>query len=365
MLARFSKIGAGAAALLWTSTAIGQLRLRGDALADTQAPVGLVILHGDSREGRIDAETVAWMGGQSTGDVLTLTVRARHPESGSEIRVGRMVTMMGALRPVHMDGARALGRLGNTTVEAFGGVPVVPAYGFQSFDWTAGGRVAETAGIATVGAAYAIRTHDEETGVDFALAPTKWLTAAARSSYDLTSRGIADALVSLSTQNADVRGELFAAHRDPARLIPKTSLFSVLGDIPATTTGATARWLAAPRLELIATSSVQTRGPKDVGAQSLARANLALDDGAVGLELRRVDFETHWLGARTTLSMPFRSLRVGTELELVRPTKNVLWPWALVALSWWNVSGAVEASSGPDRAWIAAIVRYSYAFEAR
>lgn len=388
-----SKIGAAAVIVFFAPEARAQLRLRGDALADTQAPAGIVVLHGEDKVRRwLDAETVAWVGssaGPSTGgDVLTLSVRARHPETGSEARVGRMVTTMGAVRPVHMDGVRGLARIGGyTTVEGFAGVPVVPSFGWKDFDWTAGGRIAETVGsVATVGGSYALRKRigsvdDEEMGVDFALTPTKWLTAAGRSSFDVVSRGIGDALVSVSAQNEDLRGEVFVTHRDPSRLIPKTSLFSVLGDVPATSTGGTARWRAAPRLELVATGSVQTHrgvdGKNDTGGQGLARANLALDDqreGALGLEARRVDFAgSRWIGARATASVPLRwALRFATELELVRPddpgSRSALWPWALVALSWrgaraWDVAGAVEAAGGPDRSWVAALARFSYAFE--
>ena len=365
-----------------------QLRLRGDALADTQAPAGLVVLQGEDKVRRwLDAETTAWAGSNagpsSGGDVLTLSVRARHLETGSELRVGRMVTMVGALRPVHIDGARGLARIGgNTTVEGFAGVPVVPSFGWKDFDWTAGGRVAETAAnVVTVGAGYAVRKRagsvdDEEAGADFAFTPAKWLTAAGRTSYDVTTRGIGEALGSLSAQNEELRGEVFVAQRDPMRLIPKTSLFSVLGDVAATSAGTTARWLAAPRLELVATGSVQTHrgtdGKRETGGQGLARASLALDDahaGSIGLEARRVDFAgSRWLGARATATVPLRwALRVATELELVRPdepgTRSALWPWGLVALSWRGLAGAVEAAGGPDRPWIAAIARFSYVFE--
>lgn len=381
-----SKIDAAAFAFVFFlgPEAAAQLRLRGDALADTQAPVGLLVLRGEDRATRwLDAETVTWLGTQNGGDVLTLSVRARHPGTGSELRVGRMVAMAGAVRPVHIDGARAMVRAGGfTTVEGFAGVPVVPSFGWKDFDWVVAGRVAETAGdVATVGGSYALRKRmgsfdDEEVGADFAFTPARWLTAAGRSAFDLTTRSPTDALASVSAQKDDVRGELFVTHRSPGRLLPKTSLFSVLGDVPATTTGATARWQAAPRLELVATGSVQTR-TGDTGGQGLGRATLALDDahaGELGLEARRVDFAGgRWLGARVIASIPLRaSFRLGTELELVRPddpgTRRSLWPWSLVSLSYrsaasWETAAALEAAQGPDRSWVAALVRFSYAFE--
>src|SRR5262249_12196105 len=106
------------------------LRLRGDALVETRSPVGLLVLRGEDRlRPWLDVETVTWLGGGTlhhhdvssyggggepltpTGDVLTLSVRARDIASGSEIRAGRMVVSMGAVRPVQIDGARALGRV--------------------------------------------------------------------------------------------------------------------------------------------------------------------------------------------------------------------------------------------------------------
>ena len=71
-----SKIDAAAFAFVFFlgREAAAQLRLRGDALADTQAPVGLLVLRGEDRATRwLDAETVTWLGTQNGGDVLTLS----------------------------------------------------------------------------------------------------------------------------------------------------------------------------------------------------------------------------------------------------------------------------------------------------
>jgi hypothetical protein len=157
----------------------------------------------------------------------------------------------------------------------------------------------------------------------------------------------------------------------------------VLGDFAATSSGATARWRAFPRLELIATGSVQVQGD-DVGGQGLGRATLALDDAwasSIGLEARRVDFGgARWVGARAIATKPLSTaFRVATELELVRPDdgskgaqRGVLWPWALGSVTWssltgWEIATAIEASSGPsNREGIYALARVSYAmFDAR
>ncbi len=373
--------------------------MRGDALVQTRSPVGLLVLRGEDRlHPWLDVETVTWLGAADglqagtgalpselapTGDVLTLSVRARDAASGSELRTGRMIVTMGAVRPVHVDGVRGLGRVfGGTAVEAFGGVPVVRRFDYDRFDWTAGGRIGQSIGdAAAFGGSYAVRRrggqrNDEELGADFALTPASWLTAAGRAAFDVVSRGPTDALMSVSAQKADLRGELFTTHRSPGRLLPRTSLFSVLGDFAATSTGATARWRAFPRLELVATGSAQVQGG-EVGGQGIGRATLALDDewaGSIGLEARRVDFNgARWVGARAVASLPLpHSFRVATEIELVRPDdprgRGALWPWALGALGWssssgWEIATAVEASAGSEyRESIHALARVSYAF---
>jgi hypothetical protein len=379
-------------ALLWSHDARAEpLRLRGDALVQTRSPVGLLQLSGEDRARPwLDVETLTWVGaasgaeqGPATGDVVTLSVRARDARSGSELRAGRMIVSTGAIRPVHVDGVRGVARaFSGTSVEGFFGVPVVRRFEYRSFDWTAGGRIAQAIGdSAAVGGAYSLRRRsghpdDEEVGADAALTPAPWFTATGRAAFDLLTRGPSEALASISAQKQDVRTELFTTYRSPGRLLPATSLFSVLGDVPATTTGATVRWRAFPRLELVATGSAQFRSD-DVGGQAIARATLALDDewrGSLGLELRRVDFDGgRWSGARGVASVPLtQSVRAAAELELVRPDdprgRGDVWPWALGALSWtsadgWEVGGAVEGSSGGAvRESLQALARVSYAF---
>jgi hypothetical protein len=372
--------------------ASAQLRLRGDALVQTRSPVGLLVLRGeDKRTPWLDAETVTWLGATggseptgAMGDVLTLSVRTRDVKTGSELRAGRMLVSMGAVRPVHIDGARGLARaFGGTTVEAFGGFPVVQRFAHDTFDWTAGGRVGQAVGdVSAFGASYAVRRRGgqrdgEEVGADVALTPATWLTAAGRAAFDVISRGPTDALMSISAQKDAVRGELFTTHRSPGRLLPRTSLFSVLGDFPSTSTGATVRWRAFPRLELVATGSAQLQGA-EIGGQGLGRVTLALDDewaGSIGVEARRVDFAAaRWVGARAIASLPISAtFRVATELELVRPDDNSsnrrgdLWPWALGAIAWssptgWEIATAIEASAGPEyRESVHALARVSYA----
>lgn len=347
------------------------------------------MLHGEDRARPwLDAEVVSWLGVTdspgATGDVLSLSVRARDLGSGSEVRGGRMLVATGAVRPVHLDGVRAVGRaFGSTTAEIFAGAPVARRFDYADFQLAGGGRLAQGFGDrATLGASYLQRrgrhdVADEEAGLDAALTPTRWLTAAGRWAYDLRSPGTTDALGSISAQKADLRGEIFTTHRSPGRMLPSTSLFSVLGDFAATTVGGSARYRMFPRLEAMATASGQVRGDL-VGGQAIARFTLALDDewsGTLGVEGRRVGFgESRWTGVRFIASKPVgRGFRVATELELVAPDRprgrGALWPWALGAIGWrptatWDFAAAIEASSGAEyRSALSGLLRGTWLFD--
>lgn len=371
------------------------LRLRADALVQSRAPapVGLVALEGQDRLAPwLDAETSTWLGATSspdvTGDVLTLSVRARDVKSGSEVRGGRMVVTMGAIRPHHVDGVRGSARVfDGTSVEAFAGVPVARRFDYRAFAWVVGGRAGQRVGdVAAFGASYLHRRvdgggarADEEVGADLGFAPSPTVSAAGRLAYDVVGRGVTDALASLgaATRDRSVRAEVFATHRTPGRLLPSTSLFSVLGDFAATTGGATVTARAFPRLELLGTASAQGRHG-ELGGQGTARATLALDDGFAGTlaaELRRVHVgDARWTGARGLASLPVaRRWRVATELELVVPDRPrgraAVWPWALAALGFrpadgWDVAAGVEAAGGGERgAAVYALGRVTWTFE--
>jgi len=365
------------------------LRLRGDALTQSRSPVGLLVLRGEDRfHPWIDAETVAWLGVRdtpdATGDVQTLTVRIRDPKGRGELRVGRFVFASGAVRPIHLDGARAYGRLPiGTALEVFGGAPVAPRLGSRMYDVAVGGRVSQSIGDwVSVGGAYVMRRKggtaiDQEVGPDLTISPVRWLDFAGRMAFDLVSKGPADALGSLGAHSKDVRVEAFVTHRSPGRLLPSTSLFSVLGDVPATTSGGSVRWRIAPRLDLVGIAAAIAT-IEDLGGYWTGRASLALDDdwaGTVGFEVRRQEFGTaRWTGARALSSVPLgSSLRAALELELVRPDDQRggtrLWPWALAALAYrtrigWDFGGAVEVvGTRDDRTELHALLRATYAFE--
>jgi hypothetical protein len=362
------------------------LRLRSDAIAETQSPTGLVVLQGeDSARPWIDVEGLVWAGAKPslTGDVLVLAVRLKEPHGYGEVRAGRFIVATGAVRPVQIDGAEAIARAPwGSTVETFGGLPVVPRFGARAYDWLVGTRAAQSvASRATFGVSYVQRREDgeisdEEVGADFATAPVRWLDVAARGSYDLTSPGIADALLSAASRVDDWRFELFAADRSPSRLLPATSLFSVLGDFPSQSVGGTVKWRAAPRLDLLASGAGQDVAGS-LGGNGWVRATLRLDDrgdGNMGLELRREDVSTaQWSGVRALCARPLgHGFRYSTELEIVVPDhpdgRGAAWPWGLMALSWrsrnaWEIAGALEASSTPQHRYETdALVRVAYLF---
>jgi hypothetical protein len=365
------------------------LRLRGDALAETQgssSPTGLIVLQGeDSVRPWVSAEGLVWAGGgpSITGDVLVLTLHVREPHGYTEARAGRFVLATGAVHPVQIDGAHVIARAPwGGMAETFGGLPVVPRFGARSYDWLAGGRVAQrVANVATVGVSYVQRREDgeisnEEVGVDLAAAPVRWFDFAGFGAYDVTSPGIAEARASAAVRWSAWRIELFGSQISPGRLLPATSLFSVLGDMASQTVGATVRWRAAPRLDLLASGAGQDVAG-GLGGNGWVRATLKLDErgaGSLGLELRRVDVPgTQWTGARAVATVPLGGgFRYSSEVEIVVPDhpdgRGAAWPWGLSALSWrfldgWEAAGALEASSTPLRRYEAdALLRLSYVF---
>lgn len=360
-------------------------------------------------------EGLVWAGARSgpvtsdvdpAADILVLTAQLRAPSGWGELRGGRFVVATGAVRPVQMDGALVVARAPwGGAVEVFGGAPVAPRLGaanafasverpakstpYHLYDWLAGGRVSEALPLSgTLGASYVQeRLHadvaHEEAGLDFALAPTRAVDFAARGAYDLTSPGIADALASLGLRRDPVRVEIFGTHRSPSRLLPATSLFSVLGDFPSETTGTTVRWFVAPRLDVVGSAAVMAigaHGTREVGGQGSLRGLLRTDDrgeGSIGAELRRQDVsDVAWSGARVIAGVPLgMRFRASTELELAAPDhprgRGSVWPWGLVALAFrhpsgWEAASAVEAASTPEHAFMMnALVRVSRALEVR
>jgi len=343
------------------------LRLRADALGGTQSPAGLLVLEADGKaSATTNAEAIVWTANDAA-DVLVIALRARTKDGRVGGKVGRFVASLGALRPVHVDGASARVRLPHSfDVEAYGGVPVLPfEYGTsaRAWDWVAGGRIARrfgdygSVGIAVLEQRDEARLAVREVGVDAGIALTKHHDVATRLAYDLANPGLADAYASVIRRGGGVRAEAYAGYRAASHLLPSTSLFTVLGDTPSARGGMLISGKLAPRLEL--GSDMGLRGAADeLGVLLVLRARLALDDkfaSAITGELRRDGVgEDAWTGARAAarIALPY-SLTASTELELVVPDRarmrGVVWPWVLAALAYqhgpWQAAAAIEASA--------------------
>jgi hypothetical protein len=370
-----------------SAPAEAQYRLRADAYVTASEPTaGFVMLSSEARHRElIDADAVVWLGtGDRRGDVMVASIHGREPHGFGEARLGRMLLTAGGLRPVHLDGADVIARAPwGTSVEAFGGMPVVPELGAREFDWTVGGRLAQRVSTyGTVGLSY-LHMRDrgsvsfEEAGLDALVTPTKWLDAAFMGAFDLLGMTLADARVSLAVRFSKARIELYGVRRAPSHLLPATSLFAALGDIPSQRAGGTLFVRAAPRLDLLGEGAVESLAG-ELGAKGLLRTTLRLDDrgdGALGLELRteRVP-SASWVGVRGTARVPItRWMLASTELELVVPenpgTRGKVWPWGLVAMRFtpiekWELAGAVEAGASPTALYaVSGLFRVSYTFD--
>ena len=366
-------------ALVWFAprAAGDPYRLRSDVFVSAEPPVGLLVLEAeDQARPWLDAEALVWAGADDLanqdggGDALVVSLRAVDPKHRGEVRLGRFVLATGAVRPVHMDGIDVTGRAPwGTSLELFGGMPVVPQFGQRDYDWLVGSRLAQRLGDdAALGTSIYMQRDggalsDSELGIDGSMVPVRWLDLAGRAAYDLVTPGFADVQLSAAARRGAWRYELYGTHRSPSRLLPATSLFSALGDIPANETGTAVTWRAAPRLDLVASGGARFQDGAVAELASL-RGTLRLDDrgaGALGLEGRReggLDAGSGWTGVRATCRVPLAlDWNASSELELVLPDhpdgRGSVWPWGLIAVSWqpapaWELAGALEASASAE-----------------
>ncbi len=350
-------------------------RLRGDALVQARDPSGVIALdgHGDvTKEFGVEVLLWAGAGGEPSpeGDLLVAALSYRDAAGRGEVRAGRLIVTSGALWPVQLDGIVALARLPTrTTLEVFGGMPVVPRFGPRSWDWAVGGRIAQNYQHSTIGLGYLQQRtggmmERHELAADLALFPGSIFDLGARGSLDLISVGLAELAATAAVNVGGLRVEAFGSHRSPSRLLPATSLFSVLGDRAVRTFGARASYQVAPRL--LIEGGAGGRLFDDAPYEDLVlRARLALGPdasaGTVGLELHRQGAPLGgWTGVRAYARFPLVSrVSAAIELELVGPDhageRGTLWPWGLVGVSWsplpsWELAAAFEASSTPESA---------------
>ena len=344
-------------------------RLRADALAAVQAPAGLLVLQAEGEPGeQVGAEALVWLGAGEEGEAraLVVAVRVHRPSGRAEARLGRFVLVAGGLAPHHIDGGQGRVRLPyRFAIEAFAGSPVAEGQDGRRFDWLAGGRVSRALGDwGSAGIAYLHRRDggqlaDEEVAADASGAVNRWLDLSAHAALDTIQVGLAEAQAAAGARLGDWRFELYGVERSPSRLLPATSLFSVLGDRRSRRLGTQVRWRAAPRLDLFADGGA-LGAAGEWGELMAARALLRLDDrgdGALGAELRREWAPGGgWTGARATARVPIGVLVIALEGELVMPEhadgEGTLWPWGLAGVSRtfgrWEAAAAIEASASPE-----------------
>ncbi len=377
------RISPFAVAALGSVTVLGRadaepLRLRADVFAQTPDATGFVMLQAEARERkpvRVDAEALVWTGvgldARSTakplGEAVIASVRVRDAERGLEGRFGRLLYYGGAIRPMHFDGAVFTVRSPTgAALEAFGGIPVRPAFQGRSFDWIVGGRTTQSIGkVGNVGFSYFQQRQTgaiarSEIGLEGSLFPMKALTITSTAAIDTFRSGLAEARVSAVLHDSVDRLEVFGVRRNASLMLAATSLFAALGSYNSDSVGTTGFWRAAPRLDISATASVDFvyRHP---GATQSLRAELRLDDhgrGAMGVDARRVSMpDASWTGARGWIRLPIVSkLSASTEIEVAVPDhprdRGVAWPWWLIGLrymptSYLETAAAFETSSTP------------------
>lgn len=357
-----------------TRSAADPFQLRADALATTSAPAGLVTLAatGDP-DPRVSAEAVVWTGGGTLADtpanVLVIALRARTTDGRASARIGRFVESLGGLRPVQIDGAAVRARLPyQLDVESFAGIPVpIGALTSRTWDWVAGGRLSRRLGeTGSLGVAYSQQRDDgalgfEEIAIDGGAAIARRDDVAVRLAYDLATPGVAEASLSASHRTGAIRVELYTTYRAASHVLPATSLFTVLGDVPAERAGTNVHWKAAPRLDI--DTELGVRAADDaIAPELMVRARLKLDDrgtSSLSGELRRDGVrDDAWTGARGAARVSLSAtVYTSAEIELVLPDHDrgvgAVWPWGLVALGWddgtWSAAIAGEACSSPEQ----------------
>ncbi len=357
-----------------------------DLLMQGRPAEGLLILHSGYRNSPyVDADAVVFVGASQSGregDVLSVNLGFREPHGYAQGRVGRFVLSTGAVRPVQIDGASVLGRAPTgSTLQVFGGMPVVPELGPRAFDWLAGARLGQWLLDQRVGAGVSyLQRRDggersgEEVGADLSLTPLSWLGVNAIGSWDLLHDGLAEARLSANAHVERSSAQLFASRRVASRLLPATSLFSVISEAPSSELGAGWLWNAFPRLDLGGEGALEALDHA-LGYRVALRTTLRFSDqdgGQLGLEAtRRKLGREGWSGGSVRVELPINArLRTHAGLELVgadHPAgRGALWPWTRVGASYalgsaWLLAAALSARSTPQyRSELYALLRVSY-----
>ncbi|MBH23470.1 MAG: hypothetical protein CMH57_03190 [Myxococcales bacterium] len=359
------------------ATAQTTYHVRTDGLFGARPGMALVTLQTDAAPHPwLSAEAMVWTGLEGDlsndleADALVMVVRARDPEGRGEMKLGRFVLGLGALRPIHIDGA--YGRVNlplKLSLEAYAGSPVIPRWWSddRSYDWAAGTRVSRRLGDwGSVGLAYAHRRDygelaDEEIGLDAGGALSDHVDLNGKVSWDLITPGISEAHAAAVYRDTGWRAELFGWQRSASRILPATSLFAALGDETSRRVGLSGEWRVAPRLDLGTTTATQIVGDDFREALALS-ARLRLDplgESLVGLEARREGSEEGgWTGARTMARLALtEAVTLAGDVEVALADepgdRGAVWPWGTVALGWdfrpgGELAGTVQASGSPE-----------------
>ncbi len=357
-----------------------------DLLIRGRPEEGLLVLHSGYRNSPyVDADAVVFVGASELGregDVMTVSVGLREPHGYGQARVGRFVLSTGAVRPVPIDGASVLARAPTgSTLEVFGGMPVAPELGPRSFDWLAGGRLGQKLldehlglGVSYVQRRDAGEASTEEVGADLMAEPAPWLALNALGSWDVLRDGLAEARVSAQAHSDHSYAQLFASRRIASRLLPATSLFSVLGDAPSTELGTDLSWNAFPRLDVGGTFALEAL-EDTVGYRMALRTTLRFSDddrGDLRLEAVRREVGTSaYSGCAARVMLPIAERwRTHASVEVAAPDhaagRGALWPWARAGASYtidsaWMVAVALGARATPEyRSEAYALLRVAY-----
>jgi hypothetical protein len=366
----------------------GELAVSSDLLLQGRPSEGLLVLRSGYRNSPLlDAEALVFIGATDNhlaGDVLAVSVGVREPHGYGQARIGRFILAKGAVRPVQIDGVSALGRVADSSLEVFAGLPVVPDFGPRAFDWLLGGRVAQQLQDqrAVLGVSYLQRRDAgqiaaEELGADVSVQPFDWLAVNAIAAWDLVTEGLAEARVGAIAHQDRSQLELFASRRIAARLLPATSLFSVISDAASSKAEADGAWRIFPRLELGSTLALDELSD-ELGYRAALRSTLFFSDadgGEINVEVLRRHLASEGLtGGALRIACPFLpSWRAHLAVELVaadRPAqRGALWPWARVGTSYavsthWMVAAALGVKGSPEyQSDLYALVRIAYQAE--
>jgi hypothetical protein len=345
----------------------------GDLLLQGRPAEGVLVLRSGYRNSPyVDVDALVFVGATTDawqGDVLTVSVLLREPNGLGQVRLGRFIAGTGAVGPVQIDGAElTLRAFRGSQLSVFGGIPVVPEFGPRSFDWLAGGRLGQQLfqerfglGVSYVHRRDGGELDAEELGADAALEAASWLSFQAIGSWSLIADGLAELRGAAFLHDEDWQVELFGSRRIAARLLPATSLFSVIGAAASSSGGAEASWRAFPRLQLGGTLALEGLDD-ELGYRAALRSTLSLADsgpGQIGVEaIRRKLAEEGFVGGAIRVQVPIGLfVRAHASAELVAADqprdRGKLWPWLRMGASWtpsanWLLGAAVGLRATPE-----------------